>query len=477
MTMLNRENGQVNILYIEDDKNAAERVESVMEEQAYALKTVKNAVEALDVLKTEENFSVLIIPYEMPNESFNGIDFIRQIKKQFQFSGLIMLSGTGERGLIVEAVRAGAYDFIVKDENFSYISELPKVIAKVLEEKAEQDSAELEQAKREKQNTADTGVGSGGKSEKPVSNEQLSEKQDNLHDFFDDVPVGLYRIDGDGNFIDFNRTFLEMTGAPSRDTLLMDNLFYLFAHQGDKQNWFEIMRRDEQIRGLEIEIERYDGELIWGRDNAKPVYDEKGLIKYIDGSLENVTMRKETEKKLTFLATHDMLTGLPNRNFFNDQAALSLSQARYNGDILSVMLFDVDHFNAINANHGYPAGDDLLKQISKRVNEVLRKSDLLSRMSGDEFLLLISGVRGRRDIFSVAQKIISAFEKPFSIAGNEVSITVSIGISFYPDHGEDVGILIKHAEIAMYSVKNTKRGGYQIFSEDLSLFNSRDKDI
>lgn len=464
MTMLDREGGQVSILYIEDDKNAAERVESVMKEQAYALKTVKNAFEALEVLQTDKNFSVVIIPYEMPNESFNGIDFIRQIKEQFQFSGLIMLSGVGDRELIVEAVRAGAYDFIVKDENFSYISELPKVIAKLLGEKAEQDRAVKKPAKRVKQETADTQAGS-------------EKKQGNLHDFFDDVPVGLYRIDGDGNFIDFNRTFLEMTGAPGRDTLLMDNLFYLFAHQGDKQNWFEIMRRDEQIRGLEIEIERYDGELIWGRDNAKPVYDEKGLIKFIDGSLENVTMRKETEKKLTFLATHDMLTGLPNRNFFNDQAALSLSQARYNGDILSVMLFDIDHFNAINANHGYPAGDDLLKQISKRVNEVLRKSDLLSRMSGDEFLLLISGVRGRRDIFSVAQKIISAFEKPFTIAGNEVSITVSIGISFYPDHGEDVGILIKHAEIAMYSVKNTKRGGYQIFSEDLSLFNSRDKDI
>lgn len=284
---------------------------------------------------------------------------------------------------------------------------------------------------------------------------------------FDSVPIGLYRIDPEGNFIDVNRSMLEITGSPSRETLLMDNYFSFFHHPEDKDNWFEIMQRDHDIRGLVTEFESYTGETIWTRDSVRPVYDQDGKVLYYDGALENVTLQKQNEEKLTFLATHDILTGLPNRNFFHDQAALTISQARYNGDLLAFMVFDLDYFNRINETFGSKIGDKLLQETALRVRKQLRKSDLVSRLESDKFLLLISSIRGRRDALSVAEKITSAFKDPYSIEGNTIPITASIGISFYPEHGEDVSSLIKKAEIAVYSVKNTKPGGYQIFSETL----------
>ncbi len=284
---------------------------------------------------------------------------------------------------------------------------------------------------------------------------------------FDSVPIGLYRIDPEGNFIDANNSLISITGAPTRDTLLMDNYFSFFHHPEDKENWFEIMERDSEIRGLVTEFECYTGETIWVRDSARPVYTHDGKILFYDGAIENVTLQKQNEEKLTFLATHDILTGLPNRNFFHDQAALSISQARYNGDLLAFMVFDLDYFNRINETFGTQIGDKLLQETALRVRTQLRKSDLVSRLESDKFLLLISSIRGRRDALSVAEKISLAFKDPYVIDDNEIPISASIGISFYPEHGEEVSTLIKKAEIAVYSVKNTQPGGYQIFSETL----------
>lgn len=286
-------------------------------------------------------------------------------------------------------------------------------------------------------------------------------------ELFDSVPIGLYRIDPEGNFIDVNSSLVTITGAPSRETLLLDNYFSFFHHQEDKDNWLDIMSRDGEIRGLVTEFECYTGETIWTRDSARPVYDHEGNTLFYDGALENVTLQKQNEEKLTFLATHDILTGLPNRNFFHDQAALSISQARYNGDLLAFMVFDLDYFNRINETFGTKIGDKLLQETAGRVRTQLRKSDLVSRLEADKFLLLISSIRGRRDALSVAEKITHAFAEPYVIEENEIPITASIGISFYPEHGEDVSSLIKKAEIAVYSVKNTQPGGYQIFSETL----------
>lgn len=182
----------------------------------------------------------------------------------------------------------------------------------------------------------------------------------------DSVPIGIYRIDRKGTSSMPTSRWSRSPG-PVKGDPAAGQLFCVLPPSEDRDNWFDIMGRDHDIRGLVTEFECYTGETIWTRDSVRPVYDEDGTILFYDGALENVTLQKQNEEKLTFLATHDILTGLPNRNFFHDQAALTISQARYNGDLLAFMVFDLDYFNRINETFGTKVGDKLLQESALRV--------------------------------------------------------------------------------------------------------------
>ena len=281
---------------------------------------------------------------------------------------------------------------------------------------------------------------------------------------FDSVPSGLYRIDTKGNFLDINQTMVSILRAPNSAVLRSENYFSLFKDSDARINWEEIINRDEFIHGLIFEIERYDGQTIWVRDIARSVFDENKQLLYRDGSIEDITYQKKLEDKLSFLATQDILTGLPNRNFFHDQAKLTISQARYTDDIGAILIINVDQFTEINETYTHKIGDRLLQLIAGRVKAQVRKSDLVARLGGDKFIVLLNGLRNRRDVLAVAKKISLVFTEPFEIQDLIIHATASTGISLYPEHGDEVNTLIRRAEIATFAVKERERGGYLIYS-------------
>lgn len=281
---------------------------------------------------------------------------------------------------------------------------------------------------------------------------------------FDSVPVGLYRIDKEGNFLDINQTMVSILYAPNSAVLRSENYFSLFKDQEQQKTWKEIIHQDEFIHGLVFEIERYDGQTIWVRDNARAVFDENKQILCFDGTIEDITYEKKLEDKLSFLATQDILTGLPNRNFFHDQAKLTISQARYNEDLVAILIVNVDKFTQINETYSHKTGDRLLQLIASRIKSQVRKSDVVARLDGDKFIVLLNGLRNRRDVLAVSKKISLEFTTPFQVQDNTISVSASTGISLYPEHGEDVNTLIKRAEIATFAVKERDRGGYMIYS-------------
>ena len=288
------------------------------------------------------------------------------------------------------------------------------------------------------------------------------------YSLFDSVPSGLYRIDPEGNFLDINRTLVNIFRAPNLAVLRRENYFSLFKDPDQRRAWKEIIDRDRFIRGLIYEIEPYDGETIWVRDNARAVYDENGEVAYYDGSIENITYQKKLEDKLSFLVTQDILTGVPNRNFFHDQAKMTISQARYTDDIVAFLIVNVDRFSDINERYTHKVGDRLLQLIAGRIKEQVRKSDLVARLGGDKFIVLLNGLRFRRDVLAVAKKISLVFHEPFTISDQSITATVSIGISLYPEHSDEVNTLIRLAEIATFAVKERERGGYMIYSNIIS---------
>lgn len=179
----------------------------------------------------------------------------------------------------------------------------------------------------------------------------------------------------------------------------------------------------------------------------------------------DISAHKQTEKELTYLATYDILTGFPNRTLFNDRLTLAIAKAQRSQKKLAVMLFDLDKFKEVNDTMGHRAGDKLLKVVSKRIEDLFRKSDTIARMGGDEFLLLLLEISQIEDATKIAQKIIDSFKSPFTIDHQKIHITTSIGIVLYPQDGEDADTLIKNADIAMYQAKKEGRNNYQFYKK------------
>jgi diguanylate cyclase (GGDEF)-like protein len=181
----------------------------------------------------------------------------------------------------------------------------------------------------------------------------------------------------------------------------------------------------------------------------------------------DITERKRAEQQLAYIATHDALTGLPNRVLFNDRLTLALAQALRRQQKLAVLLLDLDRFKDINDTLGHSVGDQLLRVTSKRLKTLLRKSDTLARMGGDEFLFLVPEIDRTDSATEVARKILESFREPFLVEEHELRTTASIGLTIFPDDGENADTLLKNADIAMYSAKQKGRNNYQRYTSPM----------
>ncbi|HSH41793.1 MAG TPA: EAL domain-containing protein [Arenicellales bacterium] len=173
-------------------------------------------------------------------------------------------------------------------------------------------------------------------------------------------------------------------------------------------------------------------------------------------------------RRVEHLAFHDNLTDLPNRAFFHRLLGQSMQQAHRYDKRLALLFLDLDHFKEINDTLGHEAGDDLLKEVARRLNGSVRESDIVARLGGDEFVVLLPEIEQGTRVAKVAEKILAAVARRYTLAGQEFRITVSIGIALYPDDGEDVDTLLNNADLAMYHAKQQDRNNFQFYSSELA---------
>jgi len=195
------------------------------------------------------------------------------------------------------------------------------------------------------------------------------------------------------------------------------------------------------------------------------------LVRSIRYAIERQRMLKEleqTQTRLQHLAHHDNLTGLPNRHLFYDYLNKSVAQAYRHGKILAVLFIDLDKFKHVNDTMGHAEGDLLLVSAAKRMEGCVRESDIVARIGGDEFIIMLDSIKSAHDAAKVAHKIQEAMSKVFMSDGREHFITTSIGISLYPLDSSDVETLIKNADSAMYNAKECGRNNYKFFLSDLN---------
>ncbi|MCB1935688.1 MAG: EAL domain-containing protein [Nitrosomonas sp.] len=200
----------------------------------------------------------------------------------------------------------------------------------------------------------------------------------------------------------------------------------------------------------------------------KPLYDKSGKPLYLVGMSVDITERKKAEQRITEMATHDLLTGLPNRALLKDRIEQALEHCRRNQKQVAVLFIDLDHFKVINDSLGHDVGDLLLMEVATRFVSVVRSEDTVVRQGGDEFIILLSNLDNELGAEEVAYKIIDVLILPFLIDGKELNISCSIGISLFPSDGENIWTLLKNSDIAMYHAKKSGRNNFKFFTPEMN---------
>ncbi|CAG0906983.1 unnamed protein product, partial [Cyprideis torosa] len=231
---------------------------------------------------------------------------------------------------------------------------------------------------------------------------------------------------------------------------------------------WEALRKNGFWQG-ELWNKRKSGEdfPVWESINA--VKDGDGRVTHFVAVIADISTLKKSQDRIDFLAYHDPLTGLPNRLLFNEQVNHALIRCHRDKSKLTVMFMDLDRFKNINDTLGHPVGDEVLRLAASRMSDVLREQDVLARIGGDEFILLLEDIHSAADASVVAKKVQTCFAKPFVVMGKQLYLSSSIGISLYPEDGTDVSTLVKNADTAMYQAKARGRNDYRFYTEDLAI--------
>ncbi|PWT76362.1 MAG: diguanylate cyclase [Proteobacteria bacterium] len=266
------------------------------------------------------------------------------------------------------------------------------------------------------------------------------------------------------------------TATPNFDT------FTAQVHPEDRDRARQAIRdllSDGQTAGRALRIIRPDGALRHIQLQAEGSFDISGTLQAVSGTIQDVTELKEAEERIRYLAYYDGVTGLPNRQFFNERLQHALAQSRRHQRQLAVVSLDLDQFKRFNDTLGHAAGNELLVAVSSRLAGVVRQEDTVARaegqlfdavarLDGDEFSLLVTDLQHYHDAARVARKLIEELRKPFRAGNQEVFVSASIGLALYPLDGEDGDTLIKNAGAAMHFAKEQGRDNYQFYSRAMN---------
>lgn len=291
--------------------------------------------------------------------------------------------------------------------------------------------------------------------------DEFREVKERFELIFDTSPDGVVVSRWtDGIVIDANKRFTTLTGFEREDLLgqRMSDV-HLWADSAEFQKFVAIVGEKGFCENFEASFIMKDGTVRVGLTSGKKFMIRN--VPHVISITRDISERKEIELRMTHMAQHDPLTGLPNRALFYDRLQQELAHAKRDGMRLALMFLDLDRFKPVNDTLGHAVGDLLLKDVALRMVECVRQSDTVGRIGGDEFVVLLPVIKDDQDALLVALKIRHALEQPFTLpGGHTVHISCSTGIATYPEHGDDEIQLSKNADAAMYQAK--QRGGNRV---------------
>jgi len=283
----------------------------------------------------------------------------------------------------------------------------------------------------------------------------LKQSEERYRALYDSSLELVYIHDFEGKMLDANRATLELLGYSREDIPSLN--FASLLDPEDLPRAVEALKGDDRPGSgremREFKLRRKDGSYVFIETQASRIRRD-GKPYAIQGIARDISERKMFEQRLSEMATHDFLTGLPNRVLLNDRFTMALAQAHRNKHRLAIIAIDLDRFKSVNDTLGHQAGDELLKAIAKRLKNLVRSSDTVARMGGDEFLLLMPELHMTGDAIKIIDKIAAAFKEPFIIEGSRLNMSASMGLATYPEDGEDMDALMRKSDASMYNIKH-----------------------
>ncbi len=288
-----------------------------------------------------------------------------------------------------------------------------------------------------------------------------------LNSILDTMADSMILFDWDKKIINANPAALRLLGpadrlaegTPASEIFLENEAFQEISR--------ESLTREKPVHDIDIHGITSGGDRVMLSLSASAAYDKFGYPVGFVTVFRNISELKQAEEKLRFMATHDALTGLPNRLLLIDRFAQSANRAVRFNSLIALMLVDLDNFKTVNDTYGHGVGDLLLADVTARIKRSIRDYDTLARLGGDEFVLLLTDIMNVDEIEIVTSRIMRSFEEPFVLDSNRIYVTLSIGISMFPADSSLFEDLLKFADVAMYRVKGANKNNYHIYSKEM----------
>src|SRR6202521_4696270 len=429
------------ILLIDDDSCHAKAFEEALiasGDAASNLEWVRTLSSGLERLARKGAWAIFLNLF-LPDSQ--GVETIDRLLAVSSAASIVVLGGVGDEGICKVAMLHGAQDYLLEGHIDSY--SFARAIRNIIE--------------------------------REIARQELFIERDRAQVTLNSIGDAVLSTDILGNVVYLNVVAEHMTGWTRKEAVghPLTDVFQIIdgATHKPSPNPMELAIRLDKAVGLTANciLVRRDGHESAIEDSAAPIHDRDGQVTGAVIVFHDVSMARAVVMEMSHLAQHDALTDLPNRMMLNDRLTQAISLARRNHHLLAVLFLDLDGFKNINDSLGHSIGDKLLQSISTRLLACVRKSDTVSRQGGDEFVVLLPEVTQAADAAISAAKIITELKNAHSIGEHRLHVTASIGISTYPDHGENGETLIKNADTAMYHAKQCGRDNYQFFKPDMSL--------
>ncbi|MBP1931674.1 putative bifunctional diguanylate cyclase/phosphodiesterase [Ammoniphilus resinae] len=303
-------------------------------------------------------------------------------------------------------------------------------------------------------------------SERKRAEEELWQSNQTLTALIQASPLAIVSFDHDGIVKTWNKAAERIFGWDESEAIGYPIPIFMEEKDDEFYNILGLMLQGRALTDVELRRRRKDGSFIDISLSITLLYDSKGDINGGMGIFTDITERKQAEEMIKYMAYHDSLTQLPNRNLFNERLKQALANAERNEANVAVLFIDLDRFKVINDSLGHAFGDLLLKSVSHRLQGCLREYDTIARQGGDEFTVILYDC-SQESAKIVAERMISELAYPFVLNNHEVTISPSIGISLYPIDGTNPDTLIRNADRAMYQAKDQGKNNYQFYEKDM----------